>query len=825
MPQVSDGPKGLNDILESAYASALKQDKTKASASAIAWAAAKDQYKKKGGRWVSKLYVDTGKLVLAKRALLRSVGGTVKMVECMRIPSEELMKFMKGDSLDSDVEMLVMSEVLVNPYNREVDRAKVNAIKESVKGSGAVKPVVYSEVDRDGAPAKMITDGHHRYVALKELGYAEIPARMSDEDGLDTTADDEPVKLRKEIVTSDVAGLELTRQDLGVRRGPKPYRRLPEAKMNKGGPGSGCQGPNCGRPSKGVKIEGLSNLAQQARKYKTPEEFYERAIKPLDNYAPEYRNPIIDNWRETKMKPLSSEAGKKGVVFSTNPIQLESSLDNVLKEKYSEKELSNMSVSQKSTEVLGKEWTSKYKIDILEGGSPFALIENFWNEAHRNIGKGASDSDGWSMGRRRPFKFDPNSTENEGRYRLYPPSMLDNFFRRKSSTDGVSYVMGTPNREGEKKEPVVQALRFDRNKFDEVSARSWWEENKGKYRFYGEVKKVGWTDEAREAALESRRAKAGGARDTEGSKDIEQLVEGRARTLEEYNKLRTDRQNIISENRARRLRGGERKPPIPVPPEPKKPLVPIAYDKEGNYLGRLQSEDEAPKGSEIRWEEELGKGGPGSGRHPENPYGRHDELTAQIGQHKADLKAGKIDMATFTQRTQPLYNLQARLRDKAESMGEKVGAIRVPFGKYHSAEIVDFDKPFESGVEVQEFLRSNDVVMCSVDENTSSLDKNELRRLVFEQYLDDNNMLYKKGFGPQGQASYMIKVCGKNEVDAVRVHLNKKYNQPGLISVIGGMISFYYSNSVEYRGSLSKMCAGTGLTDNYYCFDGQKFRI
>jgi hypothetical protein len=55
MPQVSGAPEGLNKILETAYAAALKEykgDKTRASQAA--WAAAKAKYKKVGGKWVPK---------------------------------------------------------------------------------------------------------------------------------------------------------------------------------------------------------------------------------------------------------------------------------------------------------------------------------------------------------------------------------------------------------------------------------------------------------------------------------------------------------------------------------------------------------------------------------------------------------------------------------------------------------------------------------------------------------------------------------------------------------------------------------------------------
>jgi hypothetical protein len=83
----------------------------------------------------------------------------------------------------------------------------------------------------------------------------------------------------------------------------------------------------------------------------------------------------------------------------------------------------------------------------------------------------------WETGTKREFKFDPNFTENEGRWRLYDPKRIQkgSYFRRKSSTSGVSYVMGKA--EGKN---VIQAVRFDRDKFSEAEAAKWWSKNKGR---------------------------------------------------------------------------------------------------------------------------------------------------------------------------------------------------------------------------------------------------------------------------------------------------------------------------------------------------------
>lgn len=96
----------------------------------------------------------------------------------------------------------------------------------------------------------------------------------------------------------------------------------------------------------------------------------------------------------------------------------------------------------------------------------------------------------WETGTKREFKFDPNSTENEGRWRLYDPKKIDkdSYFRRKSSTAGISYVMGKA--EGK---AVIQAVRFDKEKFSEAEAAKWWSKNhgRGELVFSDERKKAG----------------------------------------------------------------------------------------------------------------------------------------------------------------------------------------------------------------------------------------------------------------------------------------------------------------------------------------------
>ena len=73
-------------------------------------------------------------------------------------------------------------------------------------------------------------------------------------------------------------------------------------------------------------------------------------------------------------------------------------------------------------------------------------------------------------------------------------------------------------------------------------------------------------------------------------------------TSSEYQRACHERREIISLNASRRMRG---KPTDPVPPKPKRPMVPIAYDSEGNYKGRLQSADECPEGCTVKMKPAL----------------------------------------------------------------------------------------------------------------------------------------------------------------------------------------------------------------------------
>src|SRR5271157_20178 len=72
-----------------------------------------------------------------------------------------------------------------------------------------------------------------------------------------------------------------------------------------------------------------------------------------------------------------------------------------------------------------------------------------------------------------------------------------------------------------------------------------------------------------------------------------------AGSLAEYKKLRQERDQIISQNRSRRMKG---LPALPVPAKPETPKVPVAYAADGTYEGRLEDPADCPAGCHVKWE-------------------------------------------------------------------------------------------------------------------------------------------------------------------------------------------------------------------------------
>lgn len=105
-----------------------------------------------------------------------------------------------GDmEMNKRVKIMNLSDLVENPLNRTIDDDKVDEIKAAIEDSGLIKPLIYTEVMTDTGRKNMLTDGHHRYIALKELGYQEAPAMMADEAGIDSANQAKPEEVRKAI--------------------------------------------------------------------------------------------------------------------------------------------------------------------------------------------------------------------------------------------------------------------------------------------------------------------------------------------------------------------------------------------------------------------------------------------------------------------------------------------------------------------------------------------------------------------------------------------------------------------------------------------------
>ena len=83
------------------------------------------------------------------------------------------------------------------------------------------------------------------------------------------------------------------------------------------------------------------------------------------------------------------------------------------------------------------------------------------------------------------LRFDPNSTRNEGRWRLLDPKEFEkNSYYRWSNhggeklPDGVQIVGGTHEELGPR---TPQAIRFDKRKWSEERAAEWWEQNQQRF--------------------------------------------------------------------------------------------------------------------------------------------------------------------------------------------------------------------------------------------------------------------------------------------------------------------------------------------------------
>lgn len=94
----------------------------------------------------------------------------------------------------------------------------------------------------------------------------------------------------------------------------------------------------------------------------------------------------------------------------------------------------------------------------------------------------------WEFGFERKFRWDPNSTKNEGKFRLVAPDELTEkgYYRTtknpytKETIKGISYVMG---KRKDNNKLVIQSIVFDKNEWNEYQAQQWFNDNKHKFHF------------------------------------------------------------------------------------------------------------------------------------------------------------------------------------------------------------------------------------------------------------------------------------------------------------------------------------------------------
>ena len=79
---------------------------------------------------------------------------------------------------------------------------------------------------------------------------------------------------------------------------------------------------------------------------------------------------------------------------------------------------------------------------------------------------------------KRNFKFDINSTENQGRFRINDPKIFKRMWTRHDPVHkGISYIVGMK----QNGEFSTQSIRFNRSVWSEKKAAGWWKENKKKF--------------------------------------------------------------------------------------------------------------------------------------------------------------------------------------------------------------------------------------------------------------------------------------------------------------------------------------------------------
>lgn len=171
----------------------------------------------------------------------KMVGEEVPDAETWSVPSNVGENILEGNT---GIQYVCIKDLLPCPYNREIDQAKVDEIKKAIQDTGIIKPFVVTEVNSDGGSMLMITDGHHRHLALKELiedGIydfdSKVPVMMADEDGINTADGESPKNIKETLNEAQETtifriddkrfekeqGYRLPGSDFAVIEGPKGW--------------------------------------------------------------------------------------------------------------------------------------------------------------------------------------------------------------------------------------------------------------------------------------------------------------------------------------------------------------------------------------------------------------------------------------------------------------------------------------------------------------------------------------------------------------------------------------------------------------------------
>ena len=110
---------------------------------------------------------------------------------------------------EPEVKYVSIKDINPNPWNRKLERVKLDAIKAQIRDTGQMMPLVVTEVDKRGKKVLAVTDGHHRLEALKEMGHdGAIPVVMAGQQGTKTARGMKPKKIRKATeAVRDLAGV------------------------------------------------------------------------------------------------------------------------------------------------------------------------------------------------------------------------------------------------------------------------------------------------------------------------------------------------------------------------------------------------------------------------------------------------------------------------------------------------------------------------------------------------------------------------------------------------------------------------------------------